>query len=74
MKLYLKGGFSVADIATRESLETGGSYPNVSSDGLMAGFGLHHDFDAGFFTRLEVTATDWEDVSAQSSAHGAVSG
>ena len=74
LKLYLKGGFSVADIATRESLETGGSYPNVSSDGLMAGFGLHHDFDAGFFTRLEVTATDWEDVSAQSSAHGAVSG
>ena len=74
LKFYLKGGFSVADIATQENLETGGAYPNVSSDGLMAGFGFHHDFDAGFFTRLEVTATEWEDVSAFSTAHGAVSG
>tara|TARA_B100001123_G_scaffold288205_1_gene321134 strand:+ start:2286 stop:2957 length:672 start_codon:yes stop_codon:yes gene_type:complete len=66
--LYLKGGWSQVDVITKESLGTGGSYGDVSTDGLMVGFGVAHDMDGGFFVRAEITASEWEDVNATSTA------
>ena len=61
---YLKVGYVMADVATQESLGTGGAYPNVDTDGYTIGVGVQHIADNGIFVRLEGTVSDYDDVSA----------
>ena len=64
---YVKLGYVMADVATEESLGTGGAYPNVDTDGYTIGVGVQHNADNGFFVRLEGTVSDYDDVSASNS-------
>ena len=64
MGIYARLGFSSVDITTKESLGTGGSYNNVSSDGGTVAFGYQKTNDGGIFVRAEVAGTVWDDVSA----------
>ena len=60
--LYLKGGFSEMDVITEESLITGGSYGNSTSDGPTVGFGFKKA--AGKFqVKTEFNYTDWDTIS-----------
>tara|TARA_Y100000590_G_scaffold335561_1_gene381996 strand:+ start:199 stop:909 length:711 start_codon:yes stop_codon:yes gene_type:complete len=68
--LYLKGGYSMADVQTKEKLNTGSAYPDVDTEGWLGGFGISHTTDMGVFVRAEVTATQWDDVSAVSTQNG----
>tara|TARA_B100000787_G_C16129383_1_gene266576 strand:- start:264 stop:953 length:690 start_codon:yes stop_codon:yes gene_type:complete len=52
--LYVKGGSVDVAIKTTEKLESGGSYPDVSMDGVVMGLGVHGENDAGLFFRLEL--------------------
>ena len=61
---YVKVGYVMADVATQESLGTGGAYPNVDTDGYTIGVGVQHIADNGIFVRLEGTVSDYDDVSA----------
>jgi hypothetical protein len=61
---YFKLGYSVVDVATEESLATGGSYPDVDTNGVTAGFGYNVSMDNGMFFRAEISATSYDDVSA----------
>ena len=62
--LYSKIGYSHVDVATTESLGTGGSYGNVSTDGATLALGFQIDNDSDIFARVEVSATAWDSVSA----------
>ena len=64
MGIYARLGFSSVDINTQETLGTGGSYNNVSSDGGTVAFGYQKTNDGGIFVRAEVAGTVWDDVSA----------
>ena len=64
---YFKVGYIMTDVATEESLATGGAYPNVDTDGYVIGLGYQHTADNGFFARVEVTASDYDDISATNS-------
>ena len=64
MGLYSKIGYSHVDVATTESLGTGGSYNNVSTDGSTIALGYQHMGDTGMFARIEVSATAWDSVTA----------
>lgn len=64
---YLRFGYLMADVATQESLGTGGAYPNVDTTGYTVGLGYQHNVDNGFFARIEFSASDYDDVSAQNS-------
>ena len=66
--LYSKIGYSHVDVATKESLGTGGSYGNVTTDGATLALGFEKGNDAGIFARLEVSATAWDSVSASNTA------
>ena len=62
--IYSRIGYSHVDVATTESLGTGGSYNNVSTDGVTLGLGYQHVADTGIFARFEVSATAWDSVTA----------
>ena len=64
---YVKLGYVMADVATQESLGTGGAYPNVDTDGYTIGVGVQHIADNGIFVRVEGTVSDYDDVSANNS-------
>ena len=65
--LYAKAGVIYVDIATKESLATGGAYGDVDTTGALFGLGLNHDLDNGLSIRAEATAQQYEDVSATNS-------
>ena len=61
---YFKVGFLMVDVATNENLATGGSYPDVDTTGLTVGLGYNHTVDNGVFVRAEISASEYDDVSA----------
>ena len=61
---YLKVGYIMVDVTTNEVLGTGGAYPNVDTTGITAGLGYNYDLDNGIFVRAEVSAAQYDDVSA----------
>ncbi len=64
---YLKLGYVMVDVATKETLGTGGSYGNVDTTGYTAGLGLNINLDSGIFVRTELSATSYDDVSTTNS-------
>ena len=60
---YLKLGYVMVDVATKETLGTGGAYGNVDTTGYTAGLGLNINLDNGIFVRTELSATSYDDVS-----------
>ena len=61
---YLKLGYSMVDVATQESLGTGGSYDDVDTTGLTAGLGFNLNTSNGVFVRTEISVTEYDDVTA----------
>ena len=61
---YFKLGVSMVDVATQESLGTGGSYKDVDTMGITAGLGYNLSLDNGVFVRTEISASQYDDVSA----------
>jgi len=73
--LYVKGGISRADIGTINASEnTTINSQSTSLDGVMVGAGLQTDELAnGMVGRLEITFTDFDDVSATTTSNGSAS-
>tara|TARA_B100001093_G_scaffold320622_1_gene305957 strand:+ start:721 stop:1407 length:687 start_codon:yes stop_codon:yes gene_type:complete len=63
---YLKLGYVMVDVATQESLATGSKYGNVNTNGYTVGLGYQYNAPNGVFVRGEISATDYDDVSATS--------
>ena len=61
---YLKLGYAMVDVATQESLDTGGAYPDVDTTGYTVGLGYQHNADNGMFIRAELSASEYDNVSA----------
>ena len=61
---YLKLGYAMVDVATQESLDTGGAYPDVDTTGYTVGLGYQHTVDNGVFIRAELSASEYDNVSA----------
>jgi|TARA_B110001452_G_C15034937_1_gene361529 hypothetical protein len=64
--LYVKAGYVEMDIITTEALDTGSSYGNTSTDGMILGIGFHHQSDGGVFYRVEANRLDLDGVSVTS--------
>ena len=64
---FIKAAIIRADVATKESLDTGSTYPDTDMKGASLSIGYQYDFDAAF-VRAEVGATEYDTVSATSSA------
>ena len=60
---YLKVGHSTADVTSNENGGSGNSYGNDQTDGLTVGLGYNHEVAGGLSVRLEVTGTDFSDVT-----------
>jgi len=65
--MYVKAGYVTVDIITKENLETGGSYGNTDTDGVLFGIGYNKDFDSGMFARVEGSYMNFEGTSVTSS-------
>ena len=52
-KLYVKAGATSVDIMTKETLGTGSTYGDTSTDGTTVGVGFHNAMDNGMFIRAE---------------------
>ena len=63
---YLKLGYHMVDVLTQESLGTGSKYNDVDTDGYTVGLGYQYTADNGVFIRAEVSASEYDDVSATS--------
>ena len=62
---YLKLGYAMVDVATGESLDTGGAYPDVDTNGYTVGLGYQHTADNGMFIRAELSASEYDSISAK---------
>ena len=62
---YLKLGYAMVDVATADSLETGGAYPDVDTTGITVGLGYQHSADNGMFIRAELSASEYDNVNAK---------
>jgi len=65
---YVKAGLVEVDVITKESLGTGGAYPNTSMDGTMLGMGYNKDLTNGMFVRAEGTYMDFDNIKLSSNA------
>tara|TARA_X000000950_G_scaffold208232_1_gene250395 strand:- start:391 stop:1050 length:660 start_codon:yes stop_codon:yes gene_type:complete len=61
---YFKLGYSIVDVATQESLGTGGSYDDVDTTGMTVGLGFNLNTSNGVFVRTEISGTQYDDVTA----------
>ena len=62
--LYLKAGVISVDVNSVENLGTGGQYGNTDTTGITAGLGWNHEALDGIHIRAELTAMQYEDISA----------
>ena len=60
---YLKAGFHEVDVIINESMSSGNTYANTTTDGYSAGFGYEHSVDGGLSIRAELLAMSFEDVT-----------
>ena len=60
---FIKAAVIRADVATKESLATGSSYPDTDMKGASLSIGYQYDFDAAF-VRVEGGVTEYDTVSA----------
>ena len=60
---YLKVGYSMATVQSREVMSSGNNYGDDDTDGPTVGIGYNHEISDGFSVRAEVTASDFSDVS-----------
>ncbi|MGL3827193.1 outer membrane beta-barrel protein [Candidatus Pelagibacter communis] len=65
---YLKVGYSQVDVLTKEAMSSGSTYGNDTTQGPTLGLGYNHDVSNGFSIRAEVSASSFDDVSANSGA------
>ena len=65
---YAKAGIARVDILTEESLATGGAYNDEDTMGYTLGLGYQKDLDNDIFVRAEVSAFQYDDVSAGNTA------
>ena len=61
---YLKLGFSNADVTSIEDMSSGNSYGDDTTSGYTLGIGYNHEVADGFSVRAEVSASEFDDVSA----------
>jgi hypothetical protein len=61
---YLKAGFSQVDVIINENMESGNTYKDVDTEGMVAGIGYDHDLANGISIRAEVTASNFDDVQS----------
>jgi hypothetical protein len=69
--LYLKAGWSQVDIMTKESLGTGSTYTDSSTEGSIFGVGFMGKIDSAFY-KLETTYADYDviDIASSTDADG----
>ena len=60
--LYVKAGAASVDIITNETLGTGSTYGNTSTDGSTIGVGFHNAMDNGMFIRAEANYMELDGV------------
>ena len=64
--LYLTGGWTSADLLTKEVLGTGSSYPDVDVDGYTVVIGFKTGTDSGMLAKISAEYTDYEDITLNS--------
>ena len=69
--LYAKLGYAMADVDTTENLNTGDSYGNTDTTGIMGAIGIKRDMGT-HFVRADVSITDYDDVSITSTGGSVV--
>ena len=65
--IYVKAGYTQADVLTKEILKTGGAYPDTDIDGLTVGLGYDKDLANGMFIRMEANVSDFDSVQVTNS-------
>ena len=61
--LYLKAAISEVDVKTQEQLNTGGNYPDTTTDGFHIGLGIEREV-GGLSMRVEVMGSEYDNVQA----------
>ena len=59
---YVKAGYAEVDVTINESMASGNTYGDVSTEGVVAAIGYQYDMDMGLSIRAEVMAHQFEDV------------
>ena len=67
---YVKAGYIMATLNTKENLATGSQYPNVDMEGLSIGGGYEGELGNSMFWRAEGTYQHWDDIAASGSEAG----
>ena len=61
--IYLKAGYVETDIDVNESMASGSTYANVSTEGTVLGIGYNRAIEGGLGVRIETSYMQLDDVS-----------
>ena len=67
---YIKAGWMMATMNTKENLATGSKYDNIDMEGISVGGGYEGELGDMMFWRAEGTYQHWDDISASGSEAG----
>ena len=69
---YVKAGYMMATMNTKETLATGSTYGNVDMEGLTFGAGYMGDLgNSGLFYKVEGVYNTWDNIAVNGSEEGA---
>ena len=72
---YVKAGYMMATMNTKETLATGSTYGNVDMEGLTFGAGYMGDLgDSGLFYKVEGVYNTWDNIAINGSQVGGTAG
>ena len=71
---YIKAGWIMATMNTKESLATGSKYDNIDMEGISVGGGYEGELGNSMFWRAEGTYQHWDDLSTNGSEAGGTTG
>ena len=60
---YVKAGIIQVDVISKESLDTGGTYGNTSTDGTVIAMGYNKELTNGLFVRAEGSYMEFDDIT-----------
>ena len=67
---YVKAGYVMATMNTKENLATGSQYNNIDMEGISVGGGYEGDLGTSVFWRAEGTYQHWDDLATTGSQVG----
>ena len=65
---YVRAGYMQVDVLTQETMNSGNTYPDAESEGILIAIGYEHEMGEGFKLRAEIAGSEFDDIKVNNGA------